>query len=76
MNRVILSKEDAIKMLPDGDVIHSFKQSGSMIIGCDYTKEKAIGLINSMEVEISGPTATNMGHGLCLNRTLFLETRK
>jgi len=75
--REILTKELALKMLPDKQSIHTFRGGGMMIIGCDCSRESIVKAIKSHEVELSGDTATRMGHAMCLEDDkgwLFIET--
>ena len=74
--RETLSKERALQMLPDKQSIHTFR-GGMMIIGCDCSRESIVEAIESHDVELSGETATRMGHAMCLKDDqgwLFIET--
>ena len=78
---VMLTFEEAEKMLPDRDVIHTFRQGGIALIGCDWDKQDIIDTIKkfSNTVQLSGTTATSMGHGIVLeddNGYLFIETKE
>lgn len=51
--RTILSKEDAIKMLPDGENIHTFRNSTMMLIGADWSRDdimRSIGFQDCLEL--------------------------
>ena len=75
--REIVTKERALKMLPDKDDIHTFRGSGAALFGCDWPRKKIVEAIESHEVELSGGTATRMGHAMCLHDErgwLFIET--
>lgn len=77
--RVILSKEEAIGMLPDGKLVHTFRNAVGAIIGADWDKKDIIDSIQNFEVELSGSMATGMGHGMVLVDDvgmLFIETKK
>lgn len=79
-DKVILSADDAIAMLPEGNDIHTFMNPGGMLIGADWSREsieKAIRETNNRE--LAGSMATDMGHGLCINhdgRRLFVATKR
>ncbi len=76
--RVMLTKEQAIAMLPDGEYIHTFRQVGMMILGTDWTREEMLTLIDHSEFELSGPQATAMGHGMAAQTDrgwLFVQTK-
>lgn len=77
--RVVLSKTEAIEMLPDTEKIHTFRQCGPMLLGADWDKENIIETINNHDVEITGEQAQSMGHGIALHDDkgwLFIETKK
>lgn len=66
--RIFLSKDAAIAFLPDKDGVHMVRSGWSgLILGCDISKDDAIEKIrNCKEVEVSGPVAQEMKHGLCV----------
>jgi len=79
--REFISFEQAIKMLPDKENIHTFRSTSICILGADHDR---VGLIETMKkfqdkIELSGKVATGMGHGLALiddRGPLFIETKK
>lgn len=76
--RVFLTPEQAVAMLPDGDDIHTFRQGGPCLIGADWQRCDIINLINAFTPELAGEQATAMGHGLCIidNRgPLWIKTK-
>jgi hypothetical protein len=82
--RRYITPDEAISLLPDGDEIHTFIDSGCLI-GADWSREEIIDKISSSDVrEITGPAARGMGHGLVVyNKSakyqsdlLFIETDK
>lgn len=81
-NRVYLTTEQAIRLLPAGKKeIHTFANpSAGFMLGADLSRERVEKMIDQAEIrEISGPTAAGMGHGLCIwldKRPLFIETEK
>ena len=77
--RVFLTKEQAISMLPDGDSVHTIVQCGFGLIGADWSKEKMLSTIDKHRFELSGKITTSMGHGMTFrNGTgyVFVETKK
>lgn len=70
--------EEAIKRLPDGDMVHTFRQNGQLLIGADHERARLIDAMrNAPEIEITGPQAQAMGHGLAIRDDygwLFIET--
>lgn len=77
--RVELSAEDAIAMLPDGDYVHTFRSGSFMLVGADHSRTDLIETIKTASVrELAGEVATSMRHGLAVkDRTgwLFVATR-
>lgn len=78
-DRVRLTYEDAVAMLPDGDDIHTFVQGGMALIGADWRRDQIIGEIRRCGAELSGEQATMMKHGLVITEgrvsPLFIATR-
>lgn len=83
--RRFINADEAISLLPEGDEIHTTIQKGMMFIGADWSREDIIDKIQKSErIEITGPRARAMGHGLALfgknaqyqSDILFVETDK
>ena len=76
-----ISFEQAIKMLPDGESIHTFRAAGPCRLGANIDKNS---LIKDMEkysdkLEISGKNAQELNHGIVFFDDigpLFVETKK
>lgn len=78
-DRKKLSLEEATVLLPDGDDIHTFRGGGGMLLGADWRRAKILEAIEKYGVELAGPTATAMKHGLVLfddRGALFIATRE
>jgi len=77
-NRVFLTFEQAIEMLPEGDNIHTFRSSiPGIIIGADISRKCLYEKMKAYQIELSGSQATRMNHGIVLtDKTgpLFIET--
>ena len=76
---VILSKEEAVSMLPEGDTIHTFRSVGSTLLGADCDRKELIAKFDKYEIELSGPMATQMKHGIAIRDDqgpLFIETKE
>lgn len=73
-----VSTNDAIKMLPDGEHIHTFRNAAGMLLGADWDRKDIIIAIKRYGVEFSGEQAKAMKHGLVLNdgSFLFIATKK
>ena len=76
-----ISFEQAVKMLPDEEHIHTFRSVGPVILGADHDR---ISLLETMrkfqdKIELSGKNASEMGHGIVLTDDkgpLFIKTKE
>lgn len=76
-DRVELTAEEAIAMLPDGETVHTFRGGGMLLLGADWDRAEILELIRNHLCELAGPGATAMGHGLYVHdgSGLFVATR-
>lgn len=77
-DRIVLSKEQALSVLGDGESIHTFRNSGFILIGCDWSREKIVEAINANECELGGPACQETNHGLVIHvdgSPLFVECK-
>jgi hypothetical protein len=78
----LLTYDEAVALLPDGDSIHTFLDGGTALIGADWDRSAILTLLREAghEIEVTGPAAQSMGHGLAAYRAdgtpVFIETRK
>jgi hypothetical protein len=78
-DRVKLTTEEALAMLPDGEYVHVFKNPNGMLVGCDWDRSDVVDLITRAGAELSGDIATRMGHGIvCFegNSPAFIATKE
>lgn len=66
--RKALTFEEAIAMLPSGDMIHTFVQVGPVLVGADWARERIYEAIRKYGIELAGRAATGSGHGLVIIR--------
>lgn len=74
-----LTPEVAEDLLPDGDTVHTFRQSGMALIGADWPKQRILERFRTHGVELAGEGARSMNHGICSyddTGYLFIETRR
>lgn len=74
-----LSLQEATDLLPTGKEVHTFRNSSFMLIGADWPRAKVLKAIEKHGVELAGPSATAMKHGLVLfddHGPLFIATRE
>lgn len=77
-DKIMITADQAIALLPDRESIHSFRQAGPVLIGCDSDREDIIERIRATDhCEIGGPACKAMDHALVIrddNAALFIET--
>jgi hypothetical protein len=76
--RVTLTVEEAIAMLAEGEIVHTFRGGNGIILGADWNRADVLRAICETDRrELSGELATAMKHGLCINSggPLFIATR-
>lgn len=79
--RITISFDEAVKRLPEGQHIHTFRESlGGVLLGADHNREPLIASMRKAKViDVTGPAAQAMGHGLAIQDdygVLFIETIK
>lgn len=78
MKPVEISALEAISLLNDGDdYVHTFRNPGFGLIGCDHKRESIIESINKAEIiQLTGKMAKGMKHGMVIDEggLLFIET--
>ena len=76
---VLLSYDEAVALLPEGERIHTFLDSGIALLGADWDRDQVLGLLRTTDRrEVTGPAAQAMKHGLAAFRDgapVFIETR-
>ena len=73
-----LTTEEALALLAEGDSVHTFRQAGPALIGADHPRETLVDSIREYGCQLSGATATAMGHGMVLEDDhgyLFIATK-
>jgi hypothetical protein len=65
-DKLIISADEAIGLLPDGDTIHNYANPASgLMLGVDYEREDAIRHFrNALSIEIGGDGCKAMMHPL------------
>ena len=64
-NRLFLTLEQALDVLPKGKEIHCFINDGLGLIGADWNKEKVKDALKNAEIiEIGGEQCKALGHAL------------
>lgn len=76
-----MTVEEAFELLQiEGDKIHTVVQGGPALIGADWTVDDVREVMSEYGVELAGPDATSMGHGLVTvregNRPVFFATKE
>lgn len=76
--KIIVPYEEAKKRLPAGSRVHTFRQSGPMKIGADWTKKDVLAIMRKHEISETGPMAQATNHGLAITDEvghLFIATK-
>jgi hypothetical protein len=63
-DRKPLSRDDVDKLLAPGDRVHTFKQAGPVLVGCDWDREDLLAQAERGGAELAGEQATAMKHGV------------
>lgn len=77
--RVTLTFEEAEAMLADGDLVHTMRSAGNLVIGADWPRADLLAAMREApSIQLAGPAATQMGHGLAVqvDGWLFVKTRE
>ena len=81
--KTYITAEQAISVLPDGESIHTFYNPGFGLVGADWDKADITDKLRRSDIiELTGPAARGMNHGICTYRKdakyqsdiLFIET--
>ena len=81
--RIFLTEQQAIDLLPEGEQIHTHYNIGTILVGADWDRQDVLDKIHMCECrEVTGPNARALSHGLCLyhkdtkwhSDILFVET--
>lgn len=75
--RVVLSPIEAEAMLPEGEMIHTFRQAGYALIGADWERSEIIKAFQTCKPQLAGEQATAMKHGIVFfddYGAVFVET--
>lgn len=73
-----LTVEQALRAIPDGECVHTFRNPGGMLVGADWGRAEIEAAIRATDaIVLTGPMARGMGHGLAINyddRPLYIQT--
>lgn len=76
--RTFITPDEAENMLADGERIHTFRQAGFILLGCDVDRQDIVDMLKKFKPELSGKQATAMKHGLVIEDDkgfMFIETK-
>ena len=63
--KTYITIEQAISVLPDGDFVHTFYNTGFGLVGADWSRDDILDKLRSCDIiELTGPAARGMGHGI------------
>lgn len=72
-----LTQAEAESILKPGDYVHCFMNPGAILLGADWSREKALTEIARGPCQLAGPQAMALGHGLVVGKSphyRFFET--
>lgn len=81
--KTYITFEQAIKVLPDGESVHTFYNPRFGLVGADWDKNEVIDKLRKSDIiELTGEKARGTGHGICAydkttkyqDDILFIET--
>lgn len=75
----LITPNEAIGLLNEGDDIHTFRNPSGIMLGCDWSRESIIKSLkkNHDKIELGGEGCRSMKHGLIVwddGSPLFIET--
>lgn len=82
-NRMYLSLDEALTVLPNSETIHTFYNLPNTLVGADWSKQDIEDKLKQSDIiEVCGDTARSMKHGICAynedtkwqSDILFIET--
>lgn len=85
MSRRYISYDEAVSLLPDGEMVHTFINEPFGLTGADWNRADVLDKLKKSDIiEITGKMARGTNHGICAyNKTtkyqseiLFIETDK
>jgi hypothetical protein len=77
--RVHLSYAQALDLMTDDEMIHTFRAAGPMSIGADWQRSDVLALIRKYGAEPAGEHATALGYRLAIiddHGLLFIKTKE
>ena len=77
--RIKLTYEQAVALLPEGDEIHTYLSDDNVLVGADWDRDSVLDLLREGAPELAGPAATKAGHGLVAFRAdgpVFIATQE
>lgn len=74
-----VTKEQALRLIGDGEAIHTFREAAFCIVGCDWKRKEMIEAFDKYEdtFQLAGENAKIFKHGLALEDEsgyVFIET--
>lgn len=61
---VILTYDQAVSVLPDGDMIHTYYSVPNTLLGADWSRNDVLDVIRKGNPQIGGKMCRDSGHGL------------
>ena len=83
MSKRFITYEEAVALLPDTEMVHTFINASFGLMGADWSREEILEKLKKSDIiEMTGKMARKSGHGICAynkdikyqNEILFIET--
>jgi len=75
-----ITYREAVAALPDHEEIHTFRQAGPALIGCDVNRKDILkDLKNAKEIEVGGSQCQKMNHAIVIydiTGPTFIQNKK
>jgi len=67
-DRLTIPFEEAVKLLPEGESIHTFMNpAAAVLVVADWSRARILQVLHQAEeIHVTGEQAQAMGHGLCV----------
>ncbi len=74
--RIHLTFDEALGLLPGKALVHTFRDSGIALVGCDWDRKSVVESIKKHGAQLGGLGCCRIGHGLVLldPAPLFIES--
>ena len=76
--RIKLDADQALSLIADGDDVHTFRSTGTALIGADWERSEIVEVLKIYSPEFGGDQCRAMNHGIAVRDKaswLFIATK-